>query len=139
MTKFGTYSFATAENAPEGYTRRTPRPEVLETVQRDIDTELLRKGYSRAPNGELVVRISTGSRTIEDQPTGRQAAVGVPEKEETEGALVIDIFERDSGKQVFHGFAHDVVHDGKVEDAQIAKAVSKILAKVPSSTRANGR
>ncbi len=133
ISRYTTYTFALAEHAPEGYARRMPpRPEVLEQVQRDVDAELQRRGYQPSPNGELVVRISTGSRIVEDQPTGGAAAVGAPAMEETEGALVIDIFERDSGRQLFHGFAHDVIRGEKVQNAQIAKAVSKILEKVPA-------
>jgi hypothetical protein len=135
LGRYRTYAHATAQENPEGYAERGAlRAEVLEKVRRDVDAELQKKGYAPDPNGELVVRISTGHRTTLEQPTGRSAAAGAPEKEQIEGALVIDILERASGKPLFHGFARDVVRGGKVEDAQIGQAVSKILEPIPTKT-----
>lgn len=134
LTRYRTYMHAIAENAPEGYARGALRPMVLEKAQRDVDAQLQTKGYQLAENGELVVRISSGSRTVADEPTGSAGLAGAPGKLESEGALVVDIFERGSGKQLFHGFARDVVHGGEVKDEQITRAVSKILEPVPAST-----
>jgi hypothetical protein len=136
LGRYKTYAYATAQNAPQGYAwQGAPRADVLERIVRDIDADLAGKGYVRADDGELLVRVSTGRRQVTDEPTGATAVVGAPSHEETEGALVIDILERASGKQVFHGYAHDVIRGDRVEDAQIQKSVSKILEPVPRSTR----
>lgn len=132
LARHGTYSHAVAEHAPEGFAAGALRPDVLEAAQRDVDAEMQRRGYVSAENGELVIRISSGTRIVEDQPTGAAAAVGAPETKEKEGELVIDIFERASGKQLFHGFARDVLRRDTVDEGKIAKAVTKILERVPA-------
>lgn len=132
LAGYTTYSHATAQNAPEGFTRGPLRPEVIEAARQDVDAELQKRGYVSADDGELVVRISSGSRVVEDQPTGAAAAVGAPATEEKEGELVIDIFERASGKQLFHGFARDVLRRDEIDERKIAKAVTKILERVPA-------
>jgi hypothetical protein len=135
IARYKTYMHETAESPPEGYARGPLQPVVLEKVRLQVDASLQAKGYTLADNGELVVRISTGRRTTEDQPTGGAAIAGAPEKLENEGALVIDFIERASDKQVFHGFARDVAQGGVVKDEQLAQAVSKILEPIPASTR----
>jgi hypothetical protein len=131
LTRYGTYSYAPAEEAyaPEGYARGSPSPELLDRVRRDVDAELQQKGYRYAENGELVVRISTGTRTVD-----RRIARGVRTLE-TQGALVIDILDRNSGAEIFHGLARDAIRNDKVDDEQIARAVSKVLEDVPRSAR----
>jgi len=135
LSTYATYTHQDAQYAPEGFAPGPLRAEVLDRVRRDVDAELGRRGYRVAADGQLVVRISTGARTIEKQPTGALAAAGASEIEQTEGGLVIDIFDRASGRSVFHGFAHGVVQGEEVEDEQLASAVSKILEPVPRSTR----
>ena len=135
LARYKTYMHATAENSPEGYGRGPLRPVVLEKVRLDVDAQLQMKGYTLAEYGELVVRISTGRRTIEDQPSGGAALAGAPATLETEGALVIDIIERASGQQVFHGFARDVVRGNEVKDEQLVQAVSRIVEPIPMSAR----
>jgi hypothetical protein len=132
VAAYKTYSHATAKNAPEGYMREELRPELLERIRQEVDRQLQTKGYQPADNGELVVRISTGRRKVEDQPTGAAAAIGAPAETDEEGAIVIDIFEQSSQKQLFHGYAHDVIHGDEVKDAQVRAAVGKMLADVPA-------
>lgn len=133
VARFRTYTLAAAENAPEEYARGALTPAAVEKVTRGVDAELAAKGYVRADDGELVVRISTGRRSVEVQPTGSASLAGAPEQIKTEGALVIDIFERESGRPLFHGYARDIVQGGEVKDGQIAEAISKILEPVPTS------
>jgi hypothetical protein len=137
LTGRETYTHAVAQNAPEGFARPDINPELMAKIRTDIDATMQSKGYTIAPPGteaKLVVRISTGHRTVEKAPAGRRAAAGAS-TEETEGALVIDILDRASGKQIFHGFARDGLAGDRVEDSQIADAVRKILDPVPSAQR----
>ena len=136
LAHYRTYVHETAESPPEGFARGALRPVVLEKVRRDVDALLQAKGYVLDPGGELVVRISTGSRIVEDQPTGAAAIAGAPEKTEMEGALVIDIVERATDKTLFHGFARDVVPGGDVKDERVSQAVTRILQPIPVSASA---
>jgi hypothetical protein len=126
-----TYVHAGAKYAPEGYGLPEGRPEIIEEIWRNIDAEMQRRGYELAEDGELIVRVSGGRRTYDKQPTGRAAAVGSTATEGTEGALVIDILERATGKELFHGYAHGVLPAERAEPAQVQKAVSKIMQSVP--------
>jgi hypothetical protein len=108
---------------------------VLEKVRRNIDALLQSKGYILDPSGELVVRISTGNRVVEDQPSGAAAVAGAPAKVEAEGALIIDIVERGTEKKLFHGFASDALPGAEVQDEKIAAAVTQILGPIPQSAR----
>lgn len=140
MARFRTYSYAVAEEAPRGYSRPRPNPRLIAEVTRAVDAELQRRGYVRAGEGEaseLVVRIATGSRVIEAMPAGRvEATTDMPFPEDTEGALVLDVFARGSAREVFHGFARQEVDERKgVDERMVQEAVSTLLEKVPPSDR----
>src|SRR6185295_16553666 len=76
LSSHRTYTHETAANAPEGYSSRPLPPEFLDKTQREVDGEMAKRGYTRDENGELVVRISTGVRKVEEEPTGRMAKAG---------------------------------------------------------------
>lgn len=131
VARHRTYSHETAALPPAGYATTALTPEVLEKVRRRIDVEMEKKGYVLVPAGDLVVRISSGVRTVEDHPTGAAAAAGAPEEHDQIGSLVVDIFDRANEGHLFHGFAKDEVH-ADANDEQINKAVTKILEPLPS-------
>ena len=126
-----TYSHETAPVAPAGYAPTAFTPEVLEKVRRRIDVEMEKKGYVLVPSGDLVVRISAGVRTVEDQPNGGANAAGAPADRDQHGALVVDIFDRSNEGHLFHGYARDEVHADADED-QINRAVMQILEPLPT-------
>jgi Domain of unknown function (DUF4136) len=130
--QYRTYSHETAAEAPAGYAPTSLTPEVLAKVRRRIDVEMEKKGYVLVPAGDLVVRISSGVRTTEDQPTGRAAAVGAPVEQDRLGALVIDIFDREHGGHLFHGYARDELRSEDLDEQQINGAVTKILEPLPA-------
>ena len=127
-----TYTHASAKNSPEGWGMIEGKPEVVEAVWREVDAEMQKKGYELSENGDLIVRLAGGRRTYDKEPTGKAAAVGSPATEEVEGALVVDIFERGTGKQLFHGYAHGALPDDKPQPDQIRKALDKMFEDVPS-------
>lgn len=129
-----TYSHETAETAPQGYQRGSLAPQVIAEARKDADAELQRKGYVLAENGELVVRMSSGRRVVEQEPSGSLAAAGAPADREDEGALVIDVLERSSGKVLSHGIARVALDENAVKPELVADAVTKILAPLPPST-----
>lgn len=132
VARYRTYSHETASSAPIGYAPTALTPEVLEKVRWQIDAEMEKKGYVLVPSGDLVVRISSGVRTVESQPTGGAAAAGAPAERDRVGTLVIDIFDRANEGHLFHGFAKDEIHTAVVDDKQIKEAVTEILEPLPS-------
>ncbi len=131
VARHRTYSHETAPVAPAGYATTAFTPDVLEKVRRRIDVEMEKKGYVRVPSGDLVVRISSGVRTVDDEPAGMAAAAGAPVDRDQVGALVIDIFDRANEGHLFHGYAKDEVH-ADADEEQIDKAVMHILEPLPS-------
>ena len=131
VARYRTYSHETASLPPAGYAPTAFTPDVLAKVRRRIDVEMEKKGYVLVPSGDLVVRISSGVRTVEDQPTGTAAAAGAPVDHDQVGALVIDIFDRANEGHLFHGYAKDEVH-ADADDEQVDKAVMHILEPLPS-------
>jgi hypothetical protein len=131
VAQYRTYSHEVAPVAPAGYSPTAFTPEVLEKVRRRVDLEMEKKGYVLVPSGDLVVRISSGVRTVEDQPTGAANAAGAPADRDRLGALVVDIFDRSNEGHLFHGFARDEVHVDANDD-QINRAVMQILEPLPA-------
>lgn len=134
VARYRTYSKENAKLAPEGFEASPLSGEALGKIQGLIDDELTKRGYVPSSDGELVVRVSTGRRTVYKQPAGRAAVVGAPAEPGSQGQLVIDVFERATNQKVFHGFATDDVEPGRLDDAKLAEAVSRILADIPIST-----
>lgn len=132
MPRHRTYMHATAEYTPEGWGAPEGRPEVIEEIWQNIDSEMTKRGYQLAPDADLVVRMSGGRRTYDKEPMGAAAAAGATATEGIEGALVVDIFERSTHKQLFHGYAHTPLPNEKVEPGQIKKSVTKMFKDVPA-------
>ncbi|MBX3224273.1 MAG: DUF4136 domain-containing protein [Labilithrix sp.] len=132
VARYRTYSHETAESAPKGYAPTAFTPEVLERVRQRIDVEMEKKGYVLVPAGELVVRISSGVRTVEDEPTGATVAAGAPVDLDRIGALVVDVFDRSNEGHLFHGYAKDELRTKDATDAQIDTAVRTILEPLPA-------
>jgi len=131
VAQYRTYSHETAPVAPAGYSPTKLTAEVLEKTRRRIDVEMEKKGYVLVPSGDLVVRISSGVRTVDDHPTGAVNAAGAPEDRDRLGAIVVDIFDRANEGHLFHGYARDEVHADANEE-QINRAVMQILEPLPS-------
>jgi hypothetical protein len=130
LASYRTYEHAADVATVTGWTGAPISTDTVETVWREVDAALEAKGYRAAPGGDLIVRLSTGQRRVERQPTGRVAAAGAPPSTVTEGSLGIEIVERSSQRVLFHGAATDEIH-GPPSDARLKKAVGDILERVP--------
>jgi len=113
-----TYEFGPAEDAPTGFGRQSVTPDVLALARKHVDEELNVRGY-RLVNEELQVAGGAGDSE---------------EFTETQGVLVVDVFDRSSQRRLYHGVAHDVVDADKVDDDQIKEAVHRILANFPAAS-----
>jgi hypothetical protein len=134
VARYRTYSHETAALPPQGYAVNRFTPEVLDAARREIDVEMQKRGYIRAEaNGDIVVRISSGVRTVEEEPTGSTARAGAPVMTDRIGALVVDVFDRQNQGHLFHGYAKDEMRGEKMSDTQIKTQVTKILEPLPAS------
>jgi hypothetical protein len=132
VAAYRTYSHETADQAPMGYLETALTPAVLEKVWQRVDVEMANKGYVLVPSGELVVRISEGTRDVKEEPKGRAAVQGAPSEHAKIQSLVIDIFDRNTEGHLFHGYARDEIHDSETNEARISEAVHDILQPVPA-------
>ena len=130
-----TYVHEVATDAPDGYARTKLTPVVLDAVQRDVDAEMAARGYTLArDSGDMIVRVSSGARLVAQEPSAAALRLGADDspEERTEGALVIDILDKNATTHLFHGVARAAVDPSEPNPAQLAKAVQQILAPVPS-------
>jgi hypothetical protein len=128
-----TYSHATAENAPSGYAAGEITPDVIERVRREVDTHLQQKGYvlDAGGGGELIVRLSAGTREVANVPSGGAARIGAPVTYDTQRAIVIDILARAANETLFHGYARYDADLSSMDPAKVREAVARTLASVP--------
>lgn len=129
-----TYEFGPAEDAPTGFGRQSVTPDVLALARKHVDEELNVRGYKKHDGGDMVVRLSNGRRLVNEELQVAGGAGDSEEFTETQGVLVVDVFDRSSQRRLYHGVAHDVVDADKVDDDQIKEAVHRILANFPAAS-----
>lgn len=133
-----TFAVGSVEHALPGY-RRTPlEPETLEAVRAEVEADFKARGYAPAPLGEadLIVCVASGSRP-DELVTLERDAVGylVGRRVEgpfayTERTLVIDVFDRDHARRVWHGSAEDLLQP-KLDRRAVAKATRALIERFP--------
>ena len=126
-------------------------PLAVEQIKTAIRTELERKGYAYMEDGanaDFVVSFTVGTRDeirIDSYPAGYRGAWGwhvpysyyyyhdVSAHSYTRGTLGIDIFDNESGKPVWHGWAEKTVTDSDRRDPSesIEEGVRLIFAEFP--------
>ena len=138
VARHRTYSQEIAQTAPGTYAKGELTPEVVQEMGRAVDQEMGQRGYSLVTDGsgELVVRIAAGSRTSLDQPTGSAAARGgASATEATERGIVIDIFERATNEQLFHGYGRYDANPASMDEKKVREAVARIAATIPPAAK----
>lgn len=133
-----TFAVGSVEHALPGY-RRTPLdPETLAAVRADVEADFKARGYTPAPLGEadFIVCVASGSRP-DELVTMERDAVGylVGRRAEgpfvyTERTLVIDVFDRDHARRVWHGSADDLLQPTRDRRA-VAKAIRALVERFP--------
>lgn len=128
------YEFRAADTYPAGYSREAVTPAVSALAQQHIERELANRGYQKRNDADLVVRLSTGRREVVKHRSTRRTRFVEADSVETQGALVVDVFDRQTEQRLYHGVAHDVVAAGVVDDRQIEEAVRRIFEAVPPAS-----
>lgn len=155
LTGFRTIAYAGARDAPLGFERTEIRPESIETIRTTIRAELgERLGYeiTQDPNtADLVLMGGVGRREVQQEKGATftyQGAgpisgetVNYNDFEETisEGAMVLDVFERATGQQVWHGVIRVEVNPnakGPVDQKKLAKSLVDLFKTFPPAASA---
>lgn len=134
MAGHRTYAYEAIAPAPPGDAQWSGSQDAIAEVKRQIDADLLRKGYQLSPRPELVIRISLGVRTVREEPTGSAAVQGAPAGTDTQQDLAIDVFDLSNGGHLFHGTASNPLHHREPGENKLAKAVRLILEPVPPAS-----
>jgi hypothetical protein len=130
---YRTFAFQLAEDPPAPYAVSARSFEAERRIQRLIDGELARKGYSRSDDrADFLVRFSSGNATVEVYAGSEQAASTAAPEYQTRGVIVIDAFDATTGAQVWHGTAEAAVDPQRIDDRLLQTAVQRVLAKFPA-------
>jgi hypothetical protein len=134
IARHKTYSRADAKEAPSTYVKGELTPEVLDAVGAVVDEALTQKGYVAADEkAELFVRISAGTRDVKSA-MGSAGRAGAGQQTDTQRGIVVDIFDRASNEQLFHGYALYEADPEVVDQSKIRAAVTSTLSTVPRSS-----
>jgi hypothetical protein len=97
-----------------------------------VNEELARRGYQRSKHADMTVRLANGRREVQDH-LSPEMVDEFAEYDETEGSLVVDVFDNGSHRRLYHGVARDFVSPDRVDDDQVKEAVHRMLAGLPSA------
>jgi hypothetical protein len=153
---FGAYeSFSWIDDTPyiegEGRTQTQVSPLTQTKIERAIQAELERKGYTfteERDDADFVIAYTIGTRdeiTVDSYPYPYRGAWGwhvygshyyVRESREhsyTRGTLSVDIFDGESNSPVWHGWAEKTITESDREDPSetIVKAVARLFEEFP--------
>jgi hypothetical protein len=134
FARYKTFGFRLAETPPAPYAVSPRSFEVERQVHDLIVSELVRKGYTEAAaNGDFLFRLSSGTAKADKvEPTTTGGGTENEPQSVTSGEIVVDAFDGSTAQQVWHGTAQAVVDPQRINQAQLAAAVQKMLATIPA-------
>lgn len=136
--RYRTFTFEGSEGAPDGYAATARSIEVEQRMKALIGKELERKGYVETPEGgDFLVAYGAGSR--EATGTIRLSRIGVSvmgqnEEERTflEGMLVVDVYDRITKEDVWHGSAKAEISSSGIDEARLGETLRTMLEAFPA-------
>lgn len=139
---FDTIAFAGPTKLPKGYTR-TELPERLVPVAREVfRSTLAEKGYRIVEQTDLadlllVGGVGTKEKTIQNpSPVHDMGAfsTALTEMKVAKGALVVEVFERATGRPVWAGTLEALLEERPVEQEAFRDALKGLLDRFPAKT-----
>jgi len=148
LSRFETFSFGAAEDAPPDF-HASPRTAEVRSRVRQIVASLLRdRGFVEKPEGgDFLVQIACGRREREVErmvpvPHPLPKRPGWFEEHEledlVEGALVVDVFDGKTHEPVWHGAARVEVQSDRVDESLLRRATAKVLDSFPLRAKLSG-
>ncbi len=135
--RYRTFSFEAPMGAPEGYTLTARSIEVQQKMRPLVARALLDKGYVEVAEGaDFIVTHGAGRRdAVGTRQLSRRAVALMGENEQEraflEGSLVIDVYDRATHDQVWHGAATAEINTSGINEARLADTVGRIMAEFP--------
>lgn len=143
--RYHTFSFAAPRGAPAGYTPTARSVEVQRKMRPIIAASLRDKGYVEVGEGaDFVVthgagrRDATGTRQLSRRAV---TLMGETEQERSflEGSLVVDVYDRLTGDEVWHGAATAEIAESGIDEQRLTDAVRRVMAAFPAALHADPR
>ncbi len=139
--RYRTFTFEGPEGAPEGYAATSRSISVEQRMRALIGKELQQKGYAEIPEGgDFLVAYGAGSR--EATSTIRLSRVGVAvmgqnEEERTflEGMLVVDVYDRITKEDVWHGTAKAELSSSGFDEERLTETLHTMMDAFPAVFR----
>ena len=134
---YHTFSFATAQGAPEGYETTARSAQIAEAMKPLVAEALEARGWVQAPPGEgdIIVACGAGRRDTSRShrvPWRVSLVTGETSEEHdfVEGGIVVDAFDK-SGGQIWHGAARTEIDPAKPSLDRLRLAVDAALVHFP--------
>jgi hypothetical protein len=129
FAKYETFTFGPANQPASSYETTARSLEVQRRLTSIVQASLEKRGYiSGGESADLVIKISTGSGTMDDEKVQR----GNPTDPTSSGFIGVDAYERATGAAVWHGSGVAEVDPQRIDDQLLAKAVELILRDFPA-------
>jgi hypothetical protein len=140
LERYRTFSFESAGTPPNGYRTSARGGEVIDIAQALVADALAKKGFTHTgEDGDLAIVVSVGRRVVDkEKPLSRTAVVVSGDRVEivqvSEGAILIDAYDRTTRARVWRGGATDEVDfdASSLDKARAVKTIDSIIARFPN-------
>jgi len=126
--KYQTFTFAPANPPVTDYETTARSLEVQRRLTPLVQASLEKRGYAQsADSPDLLIKISSGSKTVSGEAATRGSATG----QASRGFIGVDAYDRATGADVWHGSAVAEIDPARIDDALLARGVEGMLADFP--------
>ena len=128
LTKYQTFSFATANPPVVGFETTERSLEVERRLAPLVQASLEKRGYAASPdNADLLIKISAGTGTL----AGEKLQRGNTAPDKPGGFIGVDAYDRATGVAVWHGVGVAEINPHHIDDQLLERGVERIFADFP--------
>jgi len=140
--RYHTFAFDPTAGSPDRYAESPP--EVRARIEQTATTILKSHGYTPATGrkADFVVRIKTGRwppstdaaalPPVEQTEIPYSGFIDDEQRDLVEGSFVIDAFDAETHKLLWHGSARSVIDPARVDYDRLQRAVESVMAFLPA-------
>jgi hypothetical protein len=127
FASYRTFSFGNADPPREGYDVSPHSLEVQQHLAGLVEAAFVARGYVKSTEaGDFTVKLASGTNS-ETSSVGERSAVRRPE-----GFIGIDVYDRATGAEVWHGTAFAEISLDKIDDELLRRGITHMLAGFPT-------